>query len=289
MYKCKMSYESNLASAAPKSSQIKVAFFDIDGTIYRADHTISQRTVAALKTLKSGGIKVCLATGRPYFGAHKIIEQLSITDGSVFFSGALAINPETEREIFSATIQSKDIRELIETLYTNQIYLEYYSFDEYYVNKTNHITEMHKTYLHKAPLQFELDAILNIDHFYKLVAISETPKKTALIREIVSNFPQFAYGLSCGASHPDILFVNITSPLASRENIFEVMLKHFSVTPDQVISFGDAESDLPFILRSGIGVTLDNAPTSVKEQAPYITSSVENDGVAEALQILGLI
>ena len=44
---------------------IKIIFFDIDGTLIAMDQdTISEKTLEALKRLQEKGVKLCLATGR---------------------------------------------------------------------------------------------------------------------------------------------------------------------------------------------------------------------------------
>ena len=45
--------------------QIKIVFFDVDGTLidYKADG-MSDKTVEMLKGLQANGIKICIASGR---------------------------------------------------------------------------------------------------------------------------------------------------------------------------------------------------------------------------------
>ena len=50
------------------------------------------------------------------------------------------------------------------------------------------------------------------------------------------------------------------------------------------VFFGDGENDLILIENAGIGVAMDNAIESVKEEASFITLSNDNDGVAEYLE-----
>ena len=48
---------------------IKIAFFDVDGTLLRLGHKeLSANTAAALRQLHQNGIILCMATGRSYTG-----------------------------------------------------------------------------------------------------------------------------------------------------------------------------------------------------------------------------
>jgi hydroxymethylpyrimidine pyrophosphatase-like HAD family hydrolase len=54
--------------------------------------------------------------------------------------------------------------------------------------------------------------------------------------------------------------------------------------PEEVMAIGDEENDLPMVEYAGMGVAMDNAVDAVKEVANYITSSNEEDGVAEVIE-----
>lgn len=48
---------------------IKIAFFDVDGTLLRLGHKeLSENTAATLRQLHQNGIILCMATGRSYTG-----------------------------------------------------------------------------------------------------------------------------------------------------------------------------------------------------------------------------
>ena len=47
---------------------IKIAFFDIDGTLIDMNKKkITEKMLETLKKLKENGIKICISTGRPPF------------------------------------------------------------------------------------------------------------------------------------------------------------------------------------------------------------------------------
>lgn len=54
--------------------------------------------------------------------------------------------------------------------------------------------------------------------------------------------------------------------------------------PDHTIAFGDGGNDTSMILQAGIGVAMGNAIDALKQQADYITTSVDEDGILNALR-----
>lgn len=54
------------------ASMIKIAFFDVDGTLLKMGHKeLSERTLHTLISLRQNGVKLCMATGRGYLSAPR--------------------------------------------------------------------------------------------------------------------------------------------------------------------------------------------------------------------------
>ena len=58
--------------------------------------------------------------------------------------------------------------------------------------------------------------------------------------------------------------------------------------PSRTIAFGDGGNDLSMILQAGIGVAMGNATPELKQHADYITTSVDDDGILNALKHFNL-
>jgi hypothetical protein len=64
---------------------------------------------------------------------------------------------------------------------------------------------------------------------------------------------------------------------------------HLGFDPQYTIAFGDGGNDTSMIKAAGIGVAMGNALDSLKAEADYITTSVDEDGVMNALRHFGII
>lgn len=73
-----------------KLNKVKIIFFDIDGTLLEMGKTeITPNTRKALCSLKQNGIKICIATGRP-FVTIPMFEGI-VFDAILAFNGSFCV------------------------------------------------------------------------------------------------------------------------------------------------------------------------------------------------------
>ena len=59
---------------------------------------------------------------------------------------------------------------------------------------------------------------------------------------------------------------------------------HLGISRERMIACGDGYNDLSMIRYAGLGVAMENAVLSLRKEADYITSSNNDDGVAEVIE-----
>ena len=92
-------------------NKIKIAFFDIDGTILRfGKPDISVKTKEALNKLQQTGVKICIATGRPLITIPKF-EGVDF-DLTVAFNGSVCVLDD--EFIVNKIIPAKEVYKIIE-------------------------------------------------------------------------------------------------------------------------------------------------------------------------------
>ena len=84
-------------------------------------------------------------------------------------------------------------------------------------------------------------------------------------------------------------FVDITAKGNTKAHGIQVILDHLHLSVDDAMAFGDGGNDIPMLLAAGTGIAMGNSDDKVKAAADYVTTSVDDNGIANALQRFGLI
>ena len=84
-------------------------------------------------------------------------------------------------------------------------------------------------------------------------------------------------------------FTDMTAKGADKGEGIKAMAEHLGMDLRYTMAFGDGGNDTAMIRRAGIGVAMGNALDSLKREADYVTSSVDNDGILNALRHFNLI
>ena len=90
-----------------------------------------------------------------------------------------------------------------------------------------------------------------------------------------------------GRWHPE--FTDITARGADKGQALRLMAQHEGFDVAHTIAFGDGGNDATMVREAGIGVAMGNAIEDLKRDADYVTTSVDDDGVALALRHFGVI
>lgn len=69
----------------------------------------------------------------------------------------------------------------------------------------------------------------------------------------------------------------------------QAAVRHLGASVDDAIAIGDSDNDLDMIRAAGIGVAMGNAIDSIKQAADFTTTGVDDDGIAHAFHMLGLL
>ena len=87
--------------------------------------------------------------------------------------------------------------------------------------------------------------------------------------------------------YPD--FTDITASKADKGQGLLSMAAAENIAIADTMAFGDGGNDIAILRQAGIGVAMGNANDDVKAVANYVTSSVDDDGIANALKHFGVI
>ncbi len=257
---------------------IKAIFFDIDGTLVSFQtHRVSPATLDALRRLHKTGIKLFIATGR-HRSAIGAAANVFPFDGFITLNGQYCF--AGDQVLRSNPIPREQAAQLVELLDDTRapcVLLE--ETDTYTVNPDL------RTQLFPQQLNIPLPPVSPIQRalgrdIYQAVAFFSKEEELAAGQRF---FP----GLEAMRWHPD--FVDVIAPGGGKDQGMDAILAHFGISLEETMAFGDGENDLPMLRHAHIGVAMGNANDFVKDQADYVTSSVDDDGIPAALAHFGLL
>lgn len=257
-------------------NNIKIAFFDIDGTLvgFRT-HEISRQSTESLDALRRNGVKVFIASGR-----HKILmDNLRDYpfDGYVCMNGALII--AGDEIIYRHPLSREDVARAKEAIERHSIASAVFSEDRVSINRR---TDVVRRIFDMIGMNAVTDAPL--DESMKDTVYQLTPFVTAEEEKLLTDVLDSSVSVRW---HPEFTDI-IPDDLSKAEGMARV-LERYGFSREESIAFGDGGNDREMLQYAGIGVAMGNAADDVKACADYVTSSVDEDGVTAALKHFGLI
>ena len=254
---------------------IKALFFDIDGTLVSfKTHAIPQSALDAIGKARMKGVKVFIATGRP----PAFIDNL----GSLEYDGMICTNGSyiiaDGKVIHKNPICQEDIRNLAN--YMEEHYLPSIFATEHGVVACG-FDEANKDTL-------DVFSLLNIP-VPKSVPIDEAIGSEAIQIVAFFNKDSEQYIMSnvlthCEANRWHPTFTDCIPEGTDKSEGIDIVCSHYGLDVSEAMAFGDGGNDIGMLSHAGIGVAMGNASDDVKAAASYVTSSVDEDGIARALE-----
>ena len=245
---------------------IKLAFFDVDGTLLRLGHKeLSANTAAALRQLHQNGIILCMATGRSYTGVPHFdgidFDVLLTFNGSFVTAGNDIIfkNPINEHDKYQIISNLKQMNRAIAISNEHMIV----------TNGTDPDLEQYFAFgSEKLKIADNFDEISRTD-IYQIMCSCQKDEHSQILS---------------GAPHSQITAwwdkaVDIIPLNSGKGNAVAAVLRHYGFSKDEAIAFGDGHNDIEMLEAVGIGVAMGNAKDEVKAKADFVCQSVENDGI----------
>ena len=265
--------------------KIKMIVCDIDNTLIPSgSEQLSERNRNALQTAMASGYDVMINTGRHYtFLQQSLFEDLPMDIIGTINGACLVKRDGTVLE--THPLPTEYMNRIISFAQANNIGLGF-KFVDHVVTYNAH--------------QKFVDGYVNGDPVKAQLLINDTEKRTHHL-EYGNPLGTFLVGdedviLNFAKEMPDLVFAwsslkgfDVFLHSINKSLTVEAVLKEKGYTWENVIAFGDAGNDIPFIQKAGIGVALGNAKDDVRQYADIVADTCANDGVAKVLEELGIV
>jgi hydroxymethylpyrimidine pyrophosphatase-like HAD family hydrolase len=95
-------------------------------------------------------------------------------------------------------------------------------------------------------------------------------------------------GNQVSAARSQPYYLDVTHPDANKGRVVIVLSEALSIPPAQIATIGDMPNDVLMFQKSGLSIAMGNASPEVQKQARYVTTSNEEEGFANAMEVFVL-
>jgi len=252
----------------------KLVAIDLDGTLLTTRQTVTPRAQEAVQRLTETGVRVVLCTGRPPRTARPYAAQLGLVDLGIVYNGGAIYD------------------------FRRNVARHRYDFPG----------EVARAVIHRMRARYpDIACGLEADYGwfvdtarYERVAYEEEPDGVGdtveFVRERVTKLlfwhptedaETLSHALAdapvhCTWSMPGLL--EVIAPGVNKRVALARVAESLGVGAAEVAAFGDENNDKEMLAWAGCGVAMGNASERVKRIADRVTSTNDEDGVAEVLE-----
>lgn len=264
---------------------VRYVVCDVDGTLIGPDELATPAVAAAIARAQRAGIHVGFATGRMRDGVSELQQQLGARGPHVLHNGAeVRADGAT---VASWTLTPEQIDALLALAHAHEdVYLEVYGESGFHVSARDERARPHWDLLRAEPLGVVRRAADLGD-----MAI---PKATfAVFNDAALEWLQdrlasmdAEVGTAGSPRTPGLVFTNVNRPGTTKGAAIAAAADHLAIGTDEVAAIGDAGNDRSMLLVAGTAIAMGQAEPDIVAASHLVTRSVDEDGVATALDAL---
>lgn len=254
-----------------------IIFFDIDGTLLNHEKELPVSTKEAIFKLKQHGHEVAIATGRSPFMFDELRKELDINTFVSFNGQYVVLNGKV---LYTNPLEIPPLLKLTEAALQNSYPVVFMDHEDMKANVPEH------AYIKESIETLKVKKFPTYDpHYYKgrelyqaLLFCLEGEEKQ--YEQAFNDFDFVRW-------HP--VSVDVLPKGGSKANGIKMIVDKLGFPEDRQYAFGDGLNDLEMLSTIKNSIAMGNAVEQVKSVAKHITKSVEDDGIAYGLRMIGLL
>ncbi|MGK9052602.1 HAD family hydrolase [Neorhizobium petrolearium] len=244
---------------------------DIDGTLLRSDHQLSQAVHQTLQTAYNDGVKVILVSARPPRSVLGLARRIGLSGPMVALNGALVVHTSGEVTQSSAMLDSCIVAFAGQMDRYPSLTAHYYSDFDWYVTSHTDNVEFETAVVGFAPLLASHAGMLSKIQKIMVVGPSED------LGELESWLSAQAWPIVANRSKSD--YLEITAENVTKGTALRAAGSMGGWDPSDLIAFGDGDNDLHLFSVCGFGAAMGNASDRLKAAADAIIGTNDEDAV----------
>ena len=272
--------------------KIKMIGLDLDGTLLTSDKRLTEYTKKVLNQAIEQGIIVLVATGRPYTGIPKELQEFPGMRYALTANGARIIDTWENKILVEKLFPLDCAKKALE------IFSKYDTLQEVYFDGQGYAEERKLSIAeryHRNPAMWNYirttrKPVTSIEEIIrnknkamdKVQALFADLDELKLAWDELSKIEEFEIVSSLGYN------IEINAAGVNKGTGLVELGKCLGIQRDEIMACGDGNNDEAMLREVGFGVAMANATDFVKAAANYITGTNDEEGAARAIERFAL-
>ncbi|HEM5230707.1 TPA: HAD family hydrolase [Streptococcus suis] len=277
----------------------KIIFLDVDGTLVDYHNRIPESAIRAIRLARENGHLVYVCTGRSRAEMQPELWEIGL-DGMIGGNGSYV--EHQGQVIMHQLLSEEDSRAIVDWLHERglEFYLEsnngLFASENFRerARETLRIYSMNKGKTAEEVATQEVEDVIHGMIFDGQLYRNDLNKVSFVLDSYKDHldskqaFPQLVAN-TWGGRGESALFGDLGVKDIDKAHAISVLLDHLGASQADTIAFGDAKIDISMLDYCAIGVAMGNGGAEILAMADMITDDVEEDGLYNAFEKLGLL
>ncbi|HFR3402867.1 TPA: HAD family hydrolase [Streptococcus suis] len=277
----------------------KIIFLDVDGTLVDYHNRIPESAIRAIRQARENGHLVYVCTGRSRAEMQPELWEIGL-DGMIGGNGSYV--EHQGQVIMHQLLSEEDSRAIVDWLHERglEFYLEsnngLFASENFRerARETLRIYSMNKGKTAEEVADQEVEDVIHGLIFDGQLYRNDLNKVSFVLDSYQDHldskeaFPQLVAN-TWGGRGESALFGDLGVRDIDKAHAISVLLDHLGASQADSIAFGDAKIDISMLDYCAVGVAMGNGGAEILAMADMITDNVEEDGLYNAFERLGLL
>tara|TARA_Y100001933_G_scaffold45087_2_gene42927 strand:+ start:639 stop:1442 length:804 start_codon:yes stop_codon:yes gene_type:complete len=260
--------------------RFKALAIDLDGTLLVGEE-VPEDNVTALRAARDAGLAIIIATARWKQMAQRVEAKIGIQGPAITCSGAQVYDPALGRDIFDERLPEDFTRDLYAICDAERCVATITVEDRVLLKLDGQPDP--------AAMPPEMRWVPKLDgadpSLPRVANIQGSHVYQRIREELKPRYQDRVHFFDSIGPSGKVIYT-LTSAKASKGKALETACAHLGLSPDEVVTFGDAENDIEMFRISGASVAMGQADERTKAAATAVTARNDEAGVARAVEKL---
>lgn len=269
----------------------KIVFIDIDGTLVNDEKQIPKENIETIKKLKTKGIEVVLASGRPYHSIEKYSNIAGAMPYIIGSNGGVVVNYKEDKLLYNANIDKPLALEILKFVKVNNLFTA--------ITLSGNLVLESEMYSLTKENRDELIVVNSLEEYLKntnesiikFSIMSDNKEDLEIAREklinkfniTITNADTFVIPNKYRKAGKNPYIMDIMKEYVNKGEAIKKLCKYLNLNTQEAIIFGDGLNDIEMFELDAYKVAMKNAKDKIKEMADFVTISNNEAGVAYKL------